>query len=431
MTERDDIPVKEEYADVPVPQSERRHWIKPSMVWLGFSTQFLSFYVGGQVERAVGMPGAVIGIMLGCVFLVALSGSIAWGSTKYGWSFPMQCRGAFGTVGFRLPSLFLAVLVNGWFAYQAITTGDVWGKAYGLPTGILAAIFALMFAFTALHFKFMIYARWFAIPALIVMIAYMFIYTIIPNWQLAWTHKVANPNFPMAISVGISFFIISSIMTGDIVRWTRLSKRGSPLPSLWVTIFAFIAGNGIALSIGAIATAASPELSEWFGLVGIHLSIPLVVCVLGINWASGDGCLYNATVGYANISKKFKWKWALAIGAVIGAIAAGSAVLKTVLPWMLAIGTIVPPIGGVILSDYWFVRGKKYGYYEFERKIKWNWFGLISWAVGFLVALLQLRAAPGFPNQITGVVVSAALYFILARGFGRNLGFFPDTVKDA
>jgi cytosine permease len=306
-----------------------------------------------------------------------------------------------------------------------MATGDVWGRVWGLPVGIISAIFAIAFAFTALHFKFMIYARWFAVPALFVAIGYMFIYTIIPNWQLAWTHKVAEPQFEVAIMTGISFFIISSIMTGDIVRWTRLNKKGSPLPSLWVTIFAFIVGNGIALSIGAIATAASPELTEWFGLVTVHAGIPLAICALGMNWAAGDGCLYNATMGYANIAPKMRWKWAIAIGGAIGAIAAGTAVLRNVVPFMLAIGTVVPPIGGVIAADYWLVRGKKYGHYDYDMKVQWNWFALIAWAVGFLLAWWQLKGIPKLPNQITGVVAAAVVYWILMRGFGPKTGYLP------
>lgn len=413
----DEFPLKDQWADRPVPEDERLPWFKPALVWLGFSTQFISFYVGGQVERVVGMPGAVYGIMLGCVFLCILSGLIAWASAKWGFSFPMQCRATFGSRGFLVPSLFLAFLVNGWFAYQALATGDVWHKVWGVHPGWASFVFALLFAATALKFRFMVWARYLAVPALFIFIGYLFVYTIIPNWELAWTHKVENPDFSFAVATGISFFIISSIMTGDMVRFCK-----KPLDSVWVTIVAFMVGNGIALSMGAIATAASPELSQWFGMVALQLGIPLVLTTTWINWASGDACLYNAVMGYSNAHPKIQWKQAIIFGGIIGAIAAGTGALKTVVPWMLMIGTLVPPIGGVLVADYYWVRG---GNYDFGRDASWNWLALFSIVIGILFAWVSLKAIPWLPNQITGVVVAGLAYGLLAKAFGRQKGLYP------
>ena len=419
MSDERQLPVKDEWADRPVPMSARLPWFKPALVWLGFSTQFISFYVGGQVERAVGMPGAVIGIMLGCVFLVILSGLIAWASAKWGYSFPMMCKATFGRRGFLVPSLFLAILVTGWFAYQALATGDVWNKVWGTPAGVTSAIFAVLFALSAFKYKYMVWVRYLAIPALVILIGYLFVYTIIPNWELAWTHKVENPNFSIAVTTGISFFIISSIMTGDMVRFCK-----KPLDSVWVTIVAFMLGNGVALSVGAIATAASPELSEWFGLVGVQLGIPLVLTATWVNWASGDSCLYNAVMGYTNSHPKMKWKWAIILGGIIGAIIAGTAILRSVVPFMLAIGTLVPPIGGVLVADYYWLR-KNVGYYDYERKGPWNWLALLSCVVGILLAMLSLKLMPNLPNQITGVVTAFLFYGIVGMALGPQLGLLP------
>ena len=83
MSNEVELPGKDEYADRAVPMSARLPWWKPALVWLGFSTQFISFWVGGEIFRAVGMPWAAIGIMIGCVFLVLESGLIAWSSAKW------------------------------------------------------------------------------------------------------------------------------------------------------------------------------------------------------------------------------------------------------------------------------------------------------------------------------------------------------------
>jgi cytosine permease len=406
----EEFPLKDEYADRAVPEDARMHWIKPSLVWLGFSTQFISFFVGGEVVQKVGMPGAVIGIMLGCVFLVIESGLIAWAAAKYGYSFPMQNRKAWGSTGFLIPSLFLAILVTGWFAFQAMATGDVWEKAWGVNPHWTSFIFALLFAATAFRIKLMYWARWLAVPALFVLIGYMFYYAIIPNWHAAWSFKVENPDFSYAIGTGIILFIIISIMTVDIVRYAR----PKPFDSTMVTIFAFMVGNGVALSVGALATAAVPDIATWWSLAGVQYGIPVVVTATWVNWASGDACLYNAVMGFTNVHQKVQWKYAIIVAGIIGAIAAGTAALKTVVPWMLALGTLVPPIGGVLIADFYWLRGRTY---EEDRKTAFNFLALISVVIGILLAWLSPKVMPWLPNQIIGIAAGFFAYGILMKVF--------------
>ena len=414
----EEFPLKDEYADRAVPLDARMHWIKPSMVWLGFSTQFISFFVGAEVAMKVGMPWAVLGIFIGCLFLVIESGLIAWASAKYGYSFPMLNKKAWGNKAFLIPSLFLAVLVTGWYAYQAMATGDVWEKAWGVNAHWASFIFAILFALTAIKYKYMVWARALGVPALFVMVGYLFYFNIIPNWGKAWSFTVANPDYSYGITTGISFFIISSIMTGDVVRFAKPKVFDSTM----VTIFAFIVGNGLALSVGALAYAAYPNLETWWGLVNVQYGIPVVLAATWMNWVSGDACLYNAVMGYTNVHPKVKWKHAIIIGGIIGAIAAGTAGLKTVVPFMLAIGTLVPPIGGVIIADFYWLRK---GDYTRDRKTDWNWIALISTVIGILLAWVSLRTMPWLPNQITGMIASFLAFGILMNAFGKGAELVP------
>lgn len=404
--------LKDEYADRAVPLDARMHWIKPSMVWLGFSTQFISFFVGAEVAMKVGMPWAILGIFIGCVFLVIESGLIAWSSAKYGYSFPMQNKKAWGNRGFLIPSLFLAILVTGWYAYQAMATGDVWEKAWGFNAHWSSVVFAILFALTATKYKWMVWARALGVPALFVMVGYLLYFVIVPNWDKAWSFTVANPDYSYGITTGISFFIISSIMTGDIVRFCKPKVFDSTM----VTIFAFIVGNGLALSVGALAYAAYPNLDTWWGLVNVQYGIPVVMAATWMNWVSGDACLYNAVMGYTNAHPKVQWKQAIIIGGIIGAIAAGTAGLKSVVPFMLAIGTLVPPIGGIVIADFYWLRK---GDYTLDRKTNWNWIALVSCVIGILLATWSLKVMPWLPNQITGMVVSFLAFGILMSAFGK------------
>ena len=135
-----------------------------------------------------------------------------------------------------------------------------------------------------------------------------------------------------------------------------------------------------------------------------------------MNWVSGDACLYNAVMGYTNAHPKVQWKHAIIIGGIIGAIAAGTAGLKTVVPWMLAIGTLVPPIGGVIIADFYWLRK---GDYSLDRKDNWNWIALISVVIGILIAWISMKTIPWLPNQIPGMLASFLAFGILMNATGK------------
>jgi len=67
----------EEYVGVPVPKDKRTGWTKPALVWLGFSISFANLVIGGQIEKMVGMPNAILAILLGNLGLVVYAGLLA------------------------------------------------------------------------------------------------------------------------------------------------------------------------------------------------------------------------------------------------------------------------------------------------------------------------------------------------------------------
>ena len=59
------------------------------------------------------------------------------------------------------------------------------------------------------------------------------------------------------------------------------------------------------------------------------------------------------------------------------------------IPFLVLLGSIIPPIGGVILADYWFARGGRYPLLQNARLPRFNWLGLGAYAAGAVVAYLR------------------------------------------
>lgn len=398
-----------EYADTPLPQEKRLPLYKPAMIWLGFSVGFLSFFIGGQIEMAVGMPNAIYGILLGNAFLVLYSSFIAVAAAKTGYSFPMMVKATFGNKGALAPILLMALLVNGWFAFQAWVLADIFATAWGVNPFVWGLGFGILFFLTAFSYRYMLWLRYAAVPVIVLLAAYLIFGIIIPAGEAAWYHVPESPQpFSVGVGIALSVFIVSGTMTADIVRFCQTS-----LHAIVVTALAFFVGNSGALIIGALATAGASELDMYFGMIGIAGSIPLVIAALLSNWSTADSCLYNATIGYTNLSSRIRWKHAVIFGGLLGAMIAATGLISNLLVWMTILGVLVPPIGGVLIAEYYIVRSAE-GYSSVDAN-SYNWPALGVAAVATVASYMWGEYVPNFPNAVIGVTVAFVLYAALAK----------------
>jgi purine-cytosine permease-like protein len=73
----------------------------------------------------LGAPLGYVAIITGQIFLFVYSGLIAHKGAQYGLNFPLMCKAAFGRYGYAIPTLMIAGLVAGWFAFQAWLAADL------------------------------------------------------------------------------------------------------------------------------------------------------------------------------------------------------------------------------------------------------------------------------------------------------------------
>lgn len=98
------------------------------------------------------------------------------------------------------------------------------------------------------------------------------------------------------------------------------------------------------------------------------------------------------------------------VAAGVGILLAIGGMYEMLIPFLVLLGSIIPPIGGVILADYWFYRGGRYPRLHTARLPRFNWLGLSAYAVGAVVAYLSPWIAP-----LVGITVSALVYIALTR----------------
>src|SRR6267378_611826 len=103
-------------------------------LWIGMSVVITTYTLaGGFIEAGMNWWQAMITILLGNTIVLIPMILNAHAGTKYGVSFPVLCRAAFGTKGANVPAILRAIVACGWFGIQT------WIAALALNTLLTAA----------------------------------------------------------------------------------------------------------------------------------------------------------------------------------------------------------------------------------------------------------------------------------------------------
>lgn len=436
----------EEYSDRPVPQDARLGFMKPAMVWAGFTYAYICIFIGSTIMGGLGAPLGYYAIFLGQAFLFIYAGLIGHRAYKFGLNFPMMCKCSFGRVGYIIPMTIIAGLVTGWFAFQAWLAADLMVGLYGgesflagtgsgvLPgilgtTGLWAGIFAIIFGFIAVYgIRTM---AWMG-RAAVVCVTALAIWMIYSLSTIVATETGGNPwssapsgepmTFALGITASIGTFVVSATMTGDFSRWTKSVKQA------WgINAVAFPIANHLMLFIGAFYTAIAGQLDFFFGLSMVALGAPIMIIQWVSNGTTCDGCLYNASQGFRNLlligkpEKKlsFSWKKVTIIVMICGTAVAASNVLNDIVPWLLLISTVAPLIGGILIGHFWIVarnNTQEEVLLASERKV--NWPAIVGILSGTAIAAYMITYVPDLPPILGGLIGGCAVYPLIAYAAG-------------
>jgi cytosine permease len=417
--------VHEEYHSKPVPLSGRLGFAEPALVWSGFGIAFICAVIGGLIQQGLGTVDAILAILLGNFILFLYSAAIGYANGKWGTNFPLTVKYVFGARGAVLPILILALLVTGWYAFQAWLTADILRVAFGLQKGglavaVLATIAGIIFAIPVIFgIHQMANVRKIAIPAMILFVAYYLVTRVIPEGATLFTHTgTGKMAFMTGVGMAWSTFVVSGTMTGDIVRY---AKNGNQ--AIGVTAVAFIFSNAPFMIMGALISAAinDPSVVYFFDAKAAAVLIPLVILAILSNWSTCDACLYNASMGFTNaLPEWFNWRRAAVLGTIIGLIAAATGLIGNIVGWLLLLGLLVPPIGGAIIADFYFVRGDKG--FGVARDHDYNWAAILSYISGLLVGYWVHVTFPNFLFGVAGIATTFVVYLVLANLAGSSLG---------
>jgi len=402
---------RDEWSDQRVPSSERKGIWKPATVWIGFAIAYSIAFIGSQIYMGLGMPETLYAIVIGNAILAIYASLIGVAAVDGGLNFPLQVKEAFGKKGALLPIATLGLLVNGWYAFQAWLAADVIRAAWDPNWYLLITLVVLAFGIPAVLGVDVMseIVEKLVIPIMVLFVGYILFAQVIPAGTSILSQPAPGESIPFLVGVGLTWgtFAVSGTATGDIVRFAETKTQ-----VVLATVIAFLICNTVMMLIGALSAAALASLNPYFGMIGFLGSIPIVTAAVVSLWSTCDACNYGATMAYTNLSEFITWRMAGFVAILAAFVTATTEVISHLQSWLLLIGIVVPPIGGIIIADYFLLRSTGY---DRVRTADFNWAAVIAFLGAVGINYYAYQNLPEVLPGSLGLVLTLVVYPIAMK----------------
>lgn len=408
MTDRSNA---EDYPLSTVPDEDRSGFWPITLVLLGFT--FFSATMWGGAEIGVAFrfwPDLALIILSGSAILSLYVAGLGYIGYKSGLSTVLSARFAFGDAGSRWSDALLGLTQIGWYAWGAATIAIVLVRLLNLGAGWeipLIIIFGLGFCLTAyVGCRGLAALSKVAVPAMLLLVAISGAVAVRDGGGLdgllmagsAGTLTVAE-----ALTIVVGTFVAGGT---QVANWTRFV--GSTRAAVGSTLLAFFFGNGLMIAAGAVC-AAVYGLSDIVEVLAVQGLLSAGVLMLFLNiWTTQDNTIYNFSVAGCHFFRTERRRLVTFAGAVAGTVLALLGMYDMLIPYMVMMGVFIPPLGGVIMADFFIHHKGHYPALEEAALPRFNLQGLAAYAAGSLAALV----VPGIPPA-NGIVAAFLLYAFL------------------
>jgi NCS1 family nucleobase:cation symporter-1 len=398
------------------------------ILWSSLGVGLLVFSAGSFLSDANfidAMLAIVIGSIIGS-FLLALAGKI--GSDC---AIPslVSMRPSFGIHGSYLPATLNVIQLIGWTIFEIMIMSKAAEMLVGkfVPFYIWTVIFGGFVTLLGILGPLTVVRQWLGKFAIWIVYASSIIMII--------SLMTSSENLSKILSSpgsGMSFFSALDIVIAMPISWMPLAAdynrfAKSSNSALRATIIGFAITNilfyfgGILLGVTDVVAIIGAIQSMFFGF----LILILVVNETDNTFAD----VYSAAVSSQNIYHKLNQRY-LIIG-----FTSLSTILAMIIPiaqyetFILLIGAVFVPLFGVVLTDYYIVRNRKYtkDMIYGESALKIGFTAIISWSIGVLVYYLlsslspiHMAELPEIGATIPSLIVSSLVYLAMVRLKGHR-----------
>ncbi len=389
-----------EYENRKVESESRKSFITMLFILLGFTFFSASMWTGAEIGSELSFKSFIIAVLLGNLILGVYTASLAYMGAESGLSTHLLASRTFGEKGSYLPSGLLAVTQIGWFGVGASMFALPLSALTGinpLPVVIIAGALMTLTAYYGI--KSLTVLSYIAVPLIAILGLYsvnLAVGDVGGTAELLAIPSSGEMTIFAATSLVIGSFISGGTLTADYARYANTKKN-----AVIATLIAFFIGNSLMFLFGSIG-AMVYGVSDIFDVMVAQGLILIAIVVLGLNiWTTNDNALYSSGLAFAHVFKQKKSKMVL-INGTIGTLFA-LPLNNHFVAWLDMLNTFLPPIGAILIIDYFYVKTKSAGIV--------NVGAVLGWASGVIVANVVTVGLPA----INGIITSMVVYVVISK----------------
>ncbi len=446
-----------------VPQ-EKRTWgtYNYTALWVAMSVNIPTYMLAsGMIAGGMNWKQAIFTVFLGNLLVLIPMLLNAHAGARYGIPFPVFARASFGVLGANVPAILRALVACGWFGIQTWIGGQAinammialvpaWAD-YQLGVWLCFGLFWLLNVAVILRGIHTIrFLQGISAPFLLL------IGLALLGW--AWTQAggfgpmLSAPSkfqtfgeffrfFIPSLTAVVGFWATVALNIPDFTRYARSQRaqvmgQALGLPAT-MTFYSFI-GVAVTSATVIIFGEALWDPVVVLSKLGHPLAVlvamaALLVATLNVNVAAN---IVSPANDFSNLyPRRISFKLGGLITCVLGLVMQPWRLLEShgtyIFGWLVGYSSLLGPIAGVMIADYFVVRKKiiavedlyrRGGFYEFKRGTNWRAVGALGAGIGVaLVGLVVPALRPLYDYAwFVGFGVAFLAYLALMRGAERQ-----------
>ena len=417
-----------EWGIEPVPSKHRfLRGIDYFVLWSSLGVGLLVFSAGSFLTGAR-FEDAVLAIILGSVggsFLLALAGKIG---SDHAIPSLISTRPSFGIHGAYLPAILNVMQLVGWTTFEIMIMSKAAEMLLGklIPYYIWTILIGTFVAMLGVAGPLTVIKNWLGKFAVWISYASSLIIIIHLATMGVFSKVLLSSGNGMSFFSGLDIVIAMPIswipLAADYNRFAKTSKtafRGTFIGFTLTNILFYF--GGLMLGVSDVVGIITAIQSIFFGF------LLLILLVDEADNAFAD--VYSAAVSTQTINRKIKQHYLIISFTILSIILSMSISIADYETFILLIGAVFVPLFGVVLSDYYIVKHRRYtpSMLYGRDTLKIGYPAIAAWSAGVLLYYLlsslspiYISSWPAIGATIPSFIISALLYIGMMKSKQRG-----------
>ncbi len=411
------------------------------MLWAGFSISVARLWQGGVITT-MGFWTAIAALFLSQIFWTYVAIGAVMGA-KEGLPGTMIVRASFGLNGRILPSIPLIIGTVGWFGLQLGITVSALNimieNLYGniaIPIQLQYVVWGILMGVASIYgYRVVMWFQKFVSPLLILLIPWM-LYKMFANYDVL--AELSRPGdgkmgFFEAVTMLVGGQLAMVLTAADSSRYTKSSRTAiwSYMAATWlIGTVMFVIGMMGAVLVGASDPASIVD-KLGLGFLGVLIVVLSAWSTNCLNPYWGGIALSTLTAGTRwskdGIPRVTATSIIVAIGTFLTVIGIYS--IGGFLAFVGVLAATLGPANGIVIADYFFLRGKGNNRLDAEELVKtggkywyrngWNPVAIAVWVIG-VIYTFAFKNVYVLITPVSTQILSGILYYVLMKTAGKK-----------